>query len=92
MYQMSMKFPAIFDQNPNYTFDKQITTKSRLNLDLEHKSQGLSRNQKTMTLGTINTIPKINLSRGSFSYWFVANPDSSKTKCQPHPYRGEGST
>ena len=52
MCQMSVKLPAVFDQNPPQTFDKivkkQITTKTLSKLDLEPKCQGHSRNQKTM--------------------------------------------
>ena len=52
MCQMSVKLPAVFDQNPPHTFDKivkkQITTKTLSKLDLKPKCQGHSRNQKTM--------------------------------------------
>ena len=56
MWQMSMKLPAMFDQNPPHTFDKivkkLITTKMLSKLDLDPKCQGHSRNQKPMTWGT----------------------------------------
>ena len=42
MCQMSMKLLAMFDQNPPHTLD----------LDLDPKCQGHSRNQKLMTWGT----------------------------------------
>ena len=49
MCQMSMKLPAMFDQNPPYTFDKIVkkfkTTKMLSKLDLEPKCQGDSKNQ-----------------------------------------------
>ena len=67
---MSMKLPAMFDQNPPHTFDKivknLITTKKLSNLDLDPKCQGHT-NQKLMTWGTKNMPPKKSLSRGSLS-------------------------
>ena len=43
MCQMSMKLPAMFDQNPPYTLDqivaKQIPLKMISNLELEQKCQ-----------------------------------------------------
>ena len=58
MCQMSMKHPAMFDQNPPHTFDKivkkLITTKTLSKLDLDPKCQGHSRNQKLMTWGLGN--------------------------------------
>ena len=55
MYQMSMKLPVIFDQNPTHTLDKivakHIPVKTISNLDLEPSCQGHSRNQKTHDLG-----------------------------------------
>ena len=48
--------PAMFHQNFAHTFDnivdKQITRKTTSKLDLEPKYQGLSTNQKTLTLET----------------------------------------
>ena len=64
MCQMSMKLPAMFDQNPPHTFDKIVTklipTKTLSKLDLEPKCQGQNDqgNKKHMP-------PKKNLSRGS---------------------------
>ena len=51
---MSMKLPAMFDQNPPHTFDKIVkklitTKKKHSKLDLDPKCQGHSRNQKLMT-------------------------------------------
>ena len=51
---MSMKLPAIFDQNIPHTFDKIVKNilqqkKTLSRLELEPKGQGYSRNQKTMT-------------------------------------------
>ena len=60
MYQMSMKLPAMFDQNPPHTSDKIVLKKNALQqkmlskLDLDPKCQGHSRNQKLMTWGTKN--------------------------------------
>ena len=55
MCQMSMKLPAMFDQNPPHTFDKivkkLITTKKLSKLDLDPKCQGHIRNQKPMIWG-----------------------------------------
>ena len=59
-------------------------------LDLGPKCQGHSRNQKLMTWGTKNMPPKKNMSRGCLSNWCDADADSSKTICQPPPYRGGG--
>ena len=89
MCQMSMKLPAMFDQNPTQTFDKirkkLIRTKTLSELDLGH-----SRNQTLMTWGTNSTChPKKNLRRGSLSNCCDADADSSKTICRPHP-TGEG--
>ena len=57
MCQMSMKLPAMFDQNPPHTFDKIVKKthnykKMLSKLDLDPKCQGHSRNQKLMTWGT----------------------------------------
>ena len=90
---MSMKLPAMFDQNPPHTFDeivkKLITTKTHSKLDLDPKCQGHSRNQKPMTWGTKNMPPKKNLSRGCLSNCCdadtEADADSSKTICRPPP-------
>ena len=68
MCQMSMKHPAMFDQNPPHNFDKiakkLITTKTLSRLDLDPKCQGNSTNQKLKTWGTKNAHKK-NLSRGA---------------------------
>ena len=62
MCQMSMKLPAMFDQNPPHTFDKIVkklmTTKTLSKPDLDNKCQGHSTNQKLMTCGTKNMPPK----------------------------------
>ena len=64
MCQMSMKLPAMYDQNPPHTFDKITSGKTDNNkkmlskLDLQPKCQGHSRNQKTMTWGTQTCRPK----------------------------------
>ena len=79
MCQMSMKLPAMFDQNPPHTFDKivkkLITTKRLSKLDFDPKCQGPSRNQKLMTWGTKNMPPPKKLSRGSISNWCDADVD-----------------
>ena len=53
---MSMKLPAMFDQNLPHTFDKiekkLIITKTLSKLNLDPKCQGHSRNQKLMSWGT----------------------------------------
>ena len=53
MCQMSMKLPAMFDQNPPHTFsqnsEKTHNYKKLSKLDLDSKCQGHSRNQKLMT-------------------------------------------
>ena len=55
---MSMKLPAMFDQNLSHKCDKivenRLQKKTLSKLDPLHKCQGHSRNQKTMTLGTKN--------------------------------------
>ena len=101
MCQMSMKLPAMFDQNPPHTFDKivkkLITTKTLSKIDLDPKCQGHSRIQKLMTWGTKNIPPQKNLSRLSLSNWCDADQDadadadSSKTICRLPSYGG-GST
>ena len=54
MSQMSMKLPAMLDQNNPHTFDKivkKIHNKKTLSkIDLDPKCQGHSRNQKTMLI------------------------------------------
>ena len=61
MSQMSMKLPAMFDQNsPHTNSEKLITTKMLSKLDLDPKCQGDSRNQKIMTWGTKNIPPPKN--------------------------------
>ena len=61
--QMSMKLPAMFDQNPSHTFDKivkkLITQKMLSKLDLEPKCECHSTNQKLITWGTKNMPPKL---------------------------------
>ena len=56
MCQMSMKRPAMFDQNPPHTFNKlgknTLQQKTLSKLDLEPKCQGHSSKQKTTTWGT----------------------------------------
>ena len=68
MCQMSVKLPAMFDQNPTHTFDKIVkklkTTKTLSKLDLDPKCQGHSRNQKPMTWGTKNMPPKKKFEQG----------------------------
>ena len=86
--QMSMKLPAMSDQNSLHTFDKIVEkqiTKNALKLDLEPKCQGNSRNQKTMTWGTKHATPKTFEQR--VSNWcdaeVNADADSSKTMLSP---------
>ena len=92
MCHMSMKLPAMFDQNPPHTFDKivknSLQQKMLSKFDLDPKCQGHSRNQKLMTWGTKNMPPKKNLSRGCLSNWCDADAhtDSSITVCRPPPY------
>ena len=88
MCQMSMKLPAMFDQNPPHTFDKivkkLVTTKTISKLDPDPKCQGHSTNQKLMNK---KHATQKNLSRGSLSNWCGADAyedtdadaDSSKT-------------
>ena len=82
--QMSMKLPAMFDQNYPDTFDeivkKLITTETLSKLDLESKCQGNSINQKIMTCGTKNMPPTKKLSRGSLSYWCDADANADQCK------------
>ena len=64
MCQMSVKHPAMFDQNPPHTFGKivkkLIATNTLSKVDLDPKCQGHSSNQKLMTWGTKNMPPKKN--------------------------------
>ena len=59
---MSVKLPAIFDQNSPHTFGKivkkLITTKTLSKFDLDLKCQGHGRNQKLMTWETKTSHPK----------------------------------
>ena len=62
MCQMSMKLPAMLDQNHPKTYnklvEKRIKPKMLSKLHLQPKCQGHSRNRKTMTLRTKNMPPK----------------------------------
>ena len=98
MCQMSMKLPAMFDQNPPHTFDKivkkLITTKMLSKLDLDPKCQGHRRNQKLMTCGTKNMPPQKHLSRGDLVIGATPTPTPTAIKeyVDPHPTGGGGST
>ena len=82
MCQMSIKLPAMFDQNPLILLIKwwknRLQQKMLSMLYFEPKCQGHSRNQKTMTLGTKKLSTKKNL-----------DANSSKTICRP-PTTGGG--
>ena len=58
MFHHAMKFSDTFDQNPPCTFDKirenPFRWKRLLQLDLDSKGQGHSKNQKTMPQKAIN--------------------------------------
>ena len=66
---MSMKLPAMFDQNPPHTLEqivaKHIPMKKISNLDLEPKCLGHSKNLKISIWGTKNVLPVKKLSRDS---------------------------
>ena len=68
MCHMSMKLPAMFDQNPPHTFDNivknSIQQKMLSKFDLDPKCQGHSRNQKLMTWGTKNMPPQKKFEQG----------------------------
>ena len=87
MYQMSMKLLAMFDQNPTHIFDK---------LDLEHKYQSHSRNQKTTTWGTKNLPPKKFEQGGPLVIGVMRTPMLTRTPTavkqyvDPHPTGGVG--
>ena len=98
MCQMSMKLPAVFDQNLPHTFDKNSEKthnykKTLSKLDLDPKCQFHSRNQQPMIWETKNMPPKKHLSRGCLSNWCDedadADADSSvKQYVDPHPMGG----
>ena len=77
MYQMSMKLPAMFDQNPPHTLDqtvaKHIPMKMISNLDLEPKCQGHSKNLKISTWGTKNMPPLKQRSRDFPTNWCASH-------------------
>ena len=94
---MSMKLPVMIGQNPPQLLIKKVektdNNKKMLSmLDLDHKCQGHSRNQKTMTGN------KKNLSRESLSNWCDAdaNADMDTNKgigkiiCRSPPFGGGG--
>ena len=81
---MSVKLPAMFEQNPPHTFDKIVK-----------KQQKMLPKHKTMFWGTKNMPTKKRLSRRFLSNWCDADvdadedADSSKTICPSPPY-GKG--
>ena len=70
---MSMKLPAMFDQNPPHTLDQMvgehIPLKIISNLDLEPKCQGHSKNLKMSIWGTKSMPPLKQRSRDSPRNW-----------------------
>ena len=60
MCHQPMKLSDTFDQNPPCAFDKirenPFGWKGLLQLDLESKGQGHSKNQKTMSQGAVNML------------------------------------
>ena len=73
MCHLSMKLSDTFDKNLPCTFDKirekPILMKTLAWLDLESKSLGQCKNQKTMPQGELNVSSTKKTSRDSPNYW-----------------------